>query len=253
MKTQFKDFPKEMWDTIYSQIDLALKEPGPHYAAFDADGTLWDNDVGNSFFDYEIDNKLIPLPEEPWEHVYTLKEQDPRLAFLWLAQIHKNIAIKTVQEWALTSFKNTQFEIFPPIKKLISYLKSKKVEVFVVTASVKWAVEPCVASLDIPPENVLGIQTKIKDGIVTDIQEGAITYREGKTEALLQKTKNKKPLLACGNTMGDFWLLDAATHVKLAVRTDALHIGFKDKDITNQELNLYKEATTRGWLTHNFL
>lgn len=251
----YKDFSEELWSLITQKIDEAVAQPGPHYAAFDADGTLWDNDAGNAFFDHEIDNKLIPLPEDPWKYVYSLKDEDPRKAFLWLAQIHKGVPISTVRQWAEESYnnKNDRIVCFPAIKKLIDYLLSKKVNVFVITASVKWAVEPCVGQLGIPPENVLGVQTKIVDGIVTDLQEGPITYREGKSQALLEKTNNIRPILSCGNTMGDYWLLDMSTHVQLAVRTESHEVKFKDRDIMNQELKLYHEAVQRKWLTHNFL
>lgn len=250
----YKDFSEETWSFITQKIEEATNAPGPHYAAFDADGTLWDNDAGNAFFDYEIENKLLSLPEDPWKYVYSIKDQDPRKAFLWLAQIHKGQPITTVRQWAQDALvARDGVQVFPAIKKLIEYLKSKNVNVFVVTASVKWAVEPCVAQLGIPFENVLGVQTKIENGIVTDIQEGPITYREGKIDALLAKTKGIKPILACGNTMGDYWLLDAATHVSLAVRTESQEISFQDKDIMNQEHKLYQEALARKWLTHSFL
>lgn len=250
----YKDFSEETWSFITQKIDEAVKAPGPHYAAFDADGTLWDNDAGNAFFDYEIDNKLLPLPPDPWNHVYKLKDQDAPTAFLWLAQIHKGLSIHTVRQWAQESYdkRTNGITYFPAIKKLIAYLQSKNVEVIVITASVKWAVEPCVVPLGISQDNVLGVQTKIKNEIVTDIQESHITYREGKAHALLEKTKNIRPILSCGNTMGDYWLLDISTHVQLAVRTSHHEVAFKDKDIMNQEQILYMEAIQRKWLTHNF-
>ena len=251
---QYKDFTEDTWKFIFEQIDLALKSPGPHYAAFDADGTLWDNDAGNAFFDYEIDNKLLPLPSEPWKHVYSMKDEDPRKAFLWLAQIHKGLSIETVRKWAQEAVdQRGGIPVFPAIRKLIDHLQSKNVEVFVVTASVKWAVEPCVKQLGIPMDNVLGVKTKIENNIITDIQDGPITYREGKSAALLEKTKNKNPILSCGNTMGDYWLLNMATHVKIAVRTEHHEVAFQDKDITAQERRLYEKALEHKWITHNFL
>jgi HAD superfamily phosphoserine phosphatase-like hydrolase len=251
---QYKDFSDEAWSLITQKIDEAVKLPGPHYAAFDADGTLWDNDAGNAFFDHEIDHKLVPLPPEPWKYVYAIKDQDPRKAFLWLAQIHNGLPLKTVRQWAQESFdKNNGINCFPAIKKLVKYLQSKKVQIFVVTASVKWAVEPCVAQLGIPFDNVLGVQTKVENGIITDVQDGPVTYREGKSEALLLKTNNKRPILSCGNTMGDYWLLDISTHVQLAVRTESHEALFKDRDILNQEMKLYHEAVQRKWITHSFL
>src|SRR5688572_12845030 len=143
--SQFKDFTPEMWSEIYKKIDDAVLAPGPHYAAFDADGTLWDNDAGNAFFDYQIDNKLVPLPDNAWEHIYELKRESHSKCFLWMAQVNKGVPIKTVRQWAKEAYEKTPgFHYFPAVKKLIDYLHSKKVRVLVITASVKWAVEPCV-------------------------------------------------------------------------------------------------------------
>ncbi len=252
MAMDYKDFSPEIWKLITDNVEKAITKPGPHYAAFDADGTLWDNDAGNAFFNYEIENKLVPLPDDPWKYVYSLKDEDPRKAFLWLAQIHKGLPLETVQKWAEESHLERSINYFPAIKKLIEYLKSKNVEVYVVTASVKWAVEPCVKKLGIPPSHVLGVQTVVQNGIITDIQDGPVTYREGKSEALLEKTKNIPPILSCGNTMGDYWLLDMATDIKLSVRTEGHAIAYQDGDILNQEKKLYEKAKQMGWITHNF-
>ncbi len=250
---EYKDFPKAVWDKIYETVEQACKDsPNRLIAAFDADGTLWNNDAGNAFFNYEIDNKLIPLPEKPWDYVYSLKAQSAISAFLWLAQVHKGVPVQTVKEWALDSFRKQNFEYFPAIKKLISFLKSKNFEIYVVTASVKWAVEPCVKDLGIDADHVLGFQTEVHNGIITDIQAGAPTYRAGKAEALLEKTGGIKPTIACGNTMGDFWMLDIST-LPLTVRSLSDDIQFQDSTINQQEEALYQEALKKGWITHNFV
>ncbi len=253
MAYNYSDFPKDVWAKIHRSIDEAHDKNLPKIAAFDADGTLWDNDAGNAFFNYEIENKLLDLPQDPWKFVYSLKDKKATDAFLWLAQIHKGLHIDTVKSWAKKACEQQQMEYFPAIKNLIDLLKKNSFEIYVVTASVKWAVEPCVERLGIPAENVLGFQTEIHDGIVTDKQAGYSTYREGKAEALLAHTHGKKPILSCGNTMGDFWLLDLASHIPLAVRSISDTIKFQDKDINNQELKLYEEALKKGWITHNFV
>lgn len=253
MAHNYTDFPQDVWAKIHSAIEEAHSKNLPKIAAFDADGTLWDNDAGNAFFNFEIENKLLPLPEEPWKFVYTLKDKKATDAFLWLAQIHKGLPIDTVKSWAKKSYEQQKIEYFPAIQKLVKLLIENNFEIFVITASVKWAVEPCVENLGISADHVLGFQTEIKNGIITDKQAGHSTYREGKAEALLTYTKGAKPILSCGNTMGDYWLLDLATHIPLAVRSISDSIKFQDKDINNQELKLYEEATKKGWITHNFV
>lgn len=248
----YKDFSDETWNKISLAIEDAHQKKLPKIAAFDADGTLWDNDAGNAFFDYEIENKLLSLPENPWDYVYSLKDKNPVHAFLWLAQIHKGLSIETVKTWAQASYQKNKVSYFPAIQKLIALLKKNNFQIYIITASVKWAVEPCVKNLGIEEDFVLGFQTQIQNGIISDKQEGHSTYKEGKAQALLEKTNGQKPLLACGNTMGDYWLLDIATHISLAVRCIHQNIAFQDKDITSQEIKLYEAAKQQGWITHNF-
>ena len=65
---KYKAYSKEIWDRINTALDYALAKDAEPVAAFDADGTLWDTDLGEAFFHYQIDNKLVSLPSEPWSH-----------------------------------------------------------------------------------------------------------------------------------------------------------------------------------------
>ncbi len=248
---KFKEFSKETWNEIKSKIDDALSEvPAPWYAAFDADGTLWSNDAGNNFFDFEIDNKLLDLPPDPWSYVYGIKAKKAEDAFLWLAQIHKSKKIDEVRSWAKKCFEaQPNYPYLESIKDLIEYLQFKGVEIIVVTASVKWAVEPGVEPLGISPDNVLGIKTKIaKDGTISDVQDGPITYQAGKKIALLERTKNVLPILAAGNTTGDLELIQLATHVKLAVTS-----ATSESKVYKSEVALQEIAKKNSWICHSFI
>ena len=245
-----KSWPTKIWTQIESALELELQSgTGRPVAAFDADGTLWDFDLGESFFQYQIKKKLLPnLPPHPWQHYREWKESgDPRPAYLWLAQINKGHPIKEIRTWAENCVReHSPLPIFPDQKKLIEYLLSKKVEVFVVTASVAWAVEPGAERLGVPIENVIGVKTKVKKGIISDEPDGAITYREGKLHALLDITNGKKPFLAAGNTMGDLALLESSK-ISLAVGA-----AKEDHELFATEERLRQEAQARNWLIHRF-
>ena len=58
----YKNFPGEYWSQIESAIVELKSKNLKLIAAFDADGTLWDVDLGENFFQYQIDNKQVPLP-----------------------------------------------------------------------------------------------------------------------------------------------------------------------------------------------
>ena len=245
----YKPFPESYWTQIQKNIDT-LKAPNQKLvAAFDADGTLWDADLGENLFQYQIDHKLVELPANAFDVYVQMKEKNPREAFLWLAQLNKNQKIEKVREWAKQAFDSIlPNPIFKDQQKLVQFLMNHGVEVYIVTASIKWAVEPGALALGVSSSNVIGVQTEIQDGIVTDKGMFPITYREGKVEALLKRTNGLAPFLSSGNSMGDFELLNAATHTRLAVSA-ASH----DDRLYKTELELLSHAKQKNWLGHRFI
>lgn len=203
--------PQFYLDLSHTISELKKQKVKP-VAAFDADGTLWNVDIGETFFEYQIKNQLVPLPENPWDYYHELKAQnnDPRKAYLWLAQICDHLPLETIHNWAekaVTELGPPEHWIFKEQQQLIQFLHSQEVAVYIVSASIKWAIEPAALILGIPRENVLGVETT-----------GPITYRQGKVDKLLLHTQNQNPFLAAGNTLGDQYLLEAATHLSIAVR-----------------------------------
>ncbi len=248
---KYKQYSPEIWTKLNSAIEQATAADPHPVAAFDADGTLWDTDFGENYFHHKIDHKLVPLPEDPWNYYVELKKKnsDPRTAYLWLAQILKGIPLETARKWAVDAKRaHAPTPYFPDQQKLIELLLSKGVHVYVVTASVKWAVEPGALELGIPLENVLGVETAVHAGHISDQAAGTMTYRQGKAEAIARATGGKKPFLAAGNTTGDLELLESATHVRLAVSAAA-----RDDRLFKAEDELAKIAKDRGWLSHRWV
>jgi phosphoserine phosphatase len=245
---KFKDYSSEVWQKINNTLEQVLERDEKPIAAFDADGTLWDTDLGEAFFNYLIDNKKVTLPVDPWTYYENLKSQHPPTAYLWLAQICQNQSIETIRKWTEASVEaQMPVPIFGAQKQLIEYFLSKNVQIFIITASIKWSVEPGAALFKLPPESVLGVETEVLDNLVTNRQKGVITYRQGKVDALLAKTFGKKPFFACGNSEGDQELLQSSTHISLAV--SAAH---RDDRLFKSEMKLQKLAETKGWMTHQF-
>ncbi|WP_413586010.1 HAD family hydrolase [Bdellovibrio sp. HCB274] len=246
---KYKDYSADIWSTINNTLDQVLKEQKNPVAAFDADGTLWDIDLGETFFHYQIDNKLVDLPKDAWNHYESMKAEDPRKAYLWLAQICKGKTLTQVREWAKAGVKDAApVPVFSEQRKLLQLLMSKGVQIYVITASVKWAVEGGADLVGLGYDNIIGVETEVNDDIITDKQKGVITYRQGKVEALLAKTGGQLPFLASGNTMGDFNLLESATHLRLAVSAAS-----RDDKIFKTERELTENAEKNGWLHHRFI
>lgn len=247
----YKSFPNEYWTQIESTIvDLKSKNTSL-VAAFDADGTLWDIDLGENFFQYQIDNKQVSLPQAPWNHYLEMKKinDDPRNAYVWLAQINKGIKLSELQNWAQSAFDQIEPKpIFSEQKKLIELLLNHSVQIYIVTASIKWAVEPGAKALGLTADNVIGVETKVLNGIITEEAILPITYRQGKVDALLKKTNNVRPFFCAGNTIGDFELLQSSTHIKLAVSAAS-----RDDKLFKSENELITKASENNWWKHRFI
>ena len=244
-------FPKQYWTQIESTLHDLKKTEQKIYAAFDADGTLWDTDLGENFFNYQIDQKHIPLPNAPFDHYIEMKKlnNDPRDAYVWLAQINKGLPLEQIRSWAQQAFDSIQPKpIFTEQQRLIDLLKSFNVQIYIVTASIKWAVEPGARALGLSNDNVIGVETLVSDGIITDTPVLPITYRQGKVEALLQKTLSQKPFLCSGNSSGDIELLQAATHLRLAVSAAS-----RDDKLFKSEKELTDIAVANNWMHHRFI
>lgn len=255
IQMKYNEFSKQIWNSIEQQLIVALDEAKAQktrpVAVFDADGTLWDTDLGESFFQYQISEKLVPLPPDAFNFYLELKKKnnDPREAYLWLAQINNGVQLKQVRQWAEDSVKkNSPLPIFVEQKKVIELFLQNNVEVYIVTASIKWAVEPGALRLGLKESAVLGVETYLDDqDRVTIKQKGQITYKQGKLDRLLQVTNGRMPFFASGNTTGDISLLEAATKVALAVCA-----ADKDSRLFSSEQELQQIAKEKNWLRHNF-
>lgn len=247
------EFDPKLWNAIDEAIARAKRDAngGPLVAAFDADNTLWDRDAGETFFDWQIANCGLDLPADPWAHYKALKKPDPRVGYVWLAQINVGKTLEQVREWARQCFKEmSPWPVYESQKKFVAKLQSAGFEVFIVTASVKWAVEPFASLVGVDYDHVVGIETVVVDGVISEKPVLPLTWREGKADGLLARNGGVKPALASGNTYGDSFLLGAATHFALAVSTQPE--SSRGTGLWEEEEKLRVEASAKGWPLHRF-
>ena len=243
---------EEQLTQIKIEITKALDSGATPIAAFDADGTLWPTDMGESFFEYQIQNNLIEnLPSDPWTHYFDLKKKNPAEAYLWLAQINQGHSHENMLKWSKASVEHQKeihgFKVFSFQKEIIDFLKKNSVEIYIVTASIKWAVAGGAFEYGIPYENVIGVGVRVDEqGLLTDQQQGPITFKEGKVKALLEATDQRQPFYSTGNTMGDYALLKASTNLKVTICSSA-----KDHKLYETEEELYQKAQENSWHTVN--
>src|SRR6266404_5671256 len=98
--SKLKPFPAAKLKALLADLEK-FRPKGRAIAAFDADGTLWNTDLGEAFFHYQIKNKLVPLPPDPWGEYNRMKDHvSHTAAYVWLAQVLKGVPLTKVREWA---------------------------------------------------------------------------------------------------------------------------------------------------------
>jgi HAD superfamily phosphoserine phosphatase-like hydrolase len=216
-------------------------------AVFDADGTLWNDDIGESFFKYQIRHKLAPglsKVQDPWAHYVNLEQQTAHLAYEWLAQVNAGInetVLRTqAKEFVSAEFKNKPA---PQMLDLIKTLHEHKFEVWICTASQKWAVEPMLEIFGVPQNRLVAVEVFVNStGVLTEEAIRPIPYRLGKRQNLETRLPHRRPHLVAGNSMGDFDMIDLATHLPLVVGFEPQRPSNKDSENT-----LRAEAKKRNW------
>lgn len=242
--------PKDYTEVLKKNILSALEDPKTErIAAFDADGTCWFSDVGRDFFDYQIETGFFPNGKTySWEDYQKVEDQDITLGLQWLAQILKGFSLNEVREFGKAYQKSVRPDYIAHQKEIIEFLHAQEVEVYIVTASVKWSVEAAAEELGIKPSHIIGVETLVENGKITDQLTGPLTWREGKVEALLEKTNGKMPFFANGNTMSDIFMLREASHIK-----QVIHSAGKESSIYTGENAALKEAKEKNWHYADFI
>jgi phosphoserine phosphatase len=94
-----------------------------------------------------------------------------------------------------------------PMRRLIAHLRSRGVEVWVVSASPEPLVQAiALARFGLPPERVVGVRSRLLDGRLTGEPEGVVPFRQGKVE-VVAKALGRRPVLAFGDAWTDFEML----------------------------------------------
>jgi phosphoserine phosphatase len=240
--------PKSYVENLKSEILKALDDPSANkIAAFDADGTCWFSDVGRDFYDYQITKGFFKDSPLSWEDYFEQESVGMTQGLLWLAQILKGFHIDEVRAFGKKFNQDVRPHFIDHQTEIIQFLKSQGVEVYIVTASVKWTIEAAAEEIGISSDNVIGVETDVQDGIITDIQKGHMTWAEGKVKALLDRTGGKKPFYVSGNTMSDVPMMHQASHI-----AKLIHSASEDHGIYSSELKAFEEARKNGWRFFDF-
>lgn len=236
---------RNILEEIKFSLKKIIKNNRHPIAAFDADGTLWPCDVGKNFFNYQVEKGLlkrkIPNPQAEFDRIR--KEKSKRDALLWLAQIQSGLSLKQINQWVFDFLRENPFEVFLFQKDLINWLVENKVDVFIVSSSLKCVLDQALQGYNILPENIIGVQSMTERGIITNKPVLPAPIHKEKVLSLLERTQGTYPLFVAGNTLSDQALLESSIQMRLVVST-----ARKGERNYDSERELLKIAQQRGWL-----
>jgi phosphatidylglycerophosphatase C len=200
-------------------------------AAFDADGTLWTNDVSDDLLEWVDEHVgLTPPPGSASlkAHCDGLYGVDRLEGYRWSAAAYAGCALTDVSQWSAASFAaRGTHGVNPEMRALVQWLLRHGVQVYIVSASPVWAVLPGARLLGLADEAVIAIDVDRQTDAsgqtrLTSRVQSPITAGDGKVTRLLAQT-GRPPFLASGNTIDDLPLMRSATQLAFAIDPRAAH------------------------------
>lgn len=219
----------------------ALSLEGRRLACFDADGTLWSEDIGEAFLRWLIAADRLPRYRgrtdlyEEYEHRVA---QDRVAGYAFAVQAMADLPEAEVQayaRWFAAAWPNTR----PLMRGLVLGLQEAGFEVWIVSATARWMVQAAAPLVGLPADRVIAIEVEVHDGVLTDRPVEPVVCMPGKVAAI-RKYLGAEAVLAFGDSRGDQEMLESARI--------PLVIGRKDQ----RGAAMVKLAAERGWGCHLF-
>ena len=221
-------------DVIGNPLATAVRAASSHdgVAAFDADGTLWREDVGEAFLRHLISLGWIRLPDgsDPYQAYERAVERDRRSGYAYAAQLQAGLeeaglaaeAERFARAWVPS-------RLIASVQELRAICADVDLRLAVVSASPLPIVRAAAPLAGF--SQCAGIEVRVRGGKLTDEVVEPVVYAEGKVKA----AERFGPLVvACGDSLGGDLALLSAARVAVAVGSE-------------ERSPLVEEAHRRGW------
>ena len=213
--------------------------PAERIAVFDNDGTLWVEQPMYTQLAYVIDRIKTLAPahpqwqeEQPFKAVLTgdleaLKAGGMDGLMKLLAATHANMTTTEFERIAgdwISSARHPRFDrlytqvVYQPMLELLDYLRANSFKTFIVSGGGIDFMRPWTERVyGIPPEQVIGSQIamtyELKNGTPVLMREPEIAFIDDKAgkPAGIQRHIGRRPILAFGNSDGDYQMLEWTT------------------------------------------
>ena len=227
---------------IIERLGAALRPREKPILAFDADGTLWEGDVGDNLFEALLSRRAVraeaapALREEALRHGVTLANDPSEQAALLFAA-HRmgklpDEAAFAMMAWAFAGFRADEMYAFAErvvsasglegrlhaeLGPVLRWAREAGVETFIVSASPRAVVEQAARRLSIPPGRVVAMTPRIAGGRLVAAIEPPLVYGAGKARAIEAAAPGAAVIGAFGDNGFDVEMLRLG-RVAVAVR-----------------------------------
>jgi phosphoserine phosphatase len=180
----------------------------PGVAAFDADGTLWDGDIGEDVLRELIRcGSLIDPPPRPYEEYEHRVRRDPADGFAFAVRLMRGMGEAEVLDVSRRVFADRfASAVFDDVRACLHHLVARGWQAYVVSASNRWSVEVGAGHLGVPADHVIAVSVAVEDGRLTDRVAAPVPTLEGKP-ILLRRIAGRDADIAFGNSVLDLPLL----------------------------------------------
>jgi phosphoserine phosphatase len=187
----------------------------PRVAAFDCDGTLWSGDAGETFFDWEIREGLVPaeigqaMRARYAEYKAGKVSEDDMCGEM--VTMHKGMQESALMQ-AASEFMSRKFpgRVFAEMRELVARLHAAGCEIWAVSSSNEWVIRAGMQQFGISENRILATKVELNGGVITD-RLVRIPSGPGKQQALHEGAK-KDIDAAFGNSRWDADMLAMAKH-----------------------------------------
>ena len=187
----------------------------PTLAVFDCDGTLWSGDVGESFFDWELNHQVVSDDVVRWMRAryadYRAGKVSEEDMCGEMVAMHRGLKETDVLDLAAKFFaKNFVHRIFSELRELIQRLQDVHCDVWAVSSSNEWVIREAMKHFNLPAEKILAAAVEIENGVISD-RLIRVPSGVGKPKAILEVI-GRPPDAAFGNSRWDAEMLAIARY-----------------------------------------